>query len=445
MLFSSITFLYYFLPWILLIYFLSGPYKNLALLISSLVFYAWGEPKYVLLMAGVIVIGYVFGILVEKFREMPGGKFLAGCFVFLCVGILFYYKLPGAALPVGISFYIFQVISYVIDVRRGQKPQKNFVDLAAYISMFPQLAAGPIVRYSQIEKQLADRTHSFEMAAGGITRFVTGLSKKVILANTLGEFAGRFPDSNQPSLLSGWLYAIAVALQIYFDFSGYSDMAIGLGKIFGFSFPENFNYPFLSRSVAEFWRRWHMSLGYWFRDYLYIPLGGSRVSFPRYVGNVILVWLSTGLWHGLSWNFVAWGLYFALFLILEKLWLGKILEKLAVFSRCYLLFVVVTSFVIFQAGSLKEAVGWAGMMFGIGVPLVTKEGLFFLRDYGGVLFISVIGSTPLVKHILKRIGHVKTGERVLCILEPVYLITAVLVVTSFLVKGSYNPFLYFRF
>lgn len=445
MLFSSITFLYYFLPWALLLYFLSGKFKNLSLLLSSLFFYAWGEPKYVFLMAGVTGLGYAFGIMAERYREGPGGKILVGIFVILCVGILFYYKLPGIALPVGISFYMFQVISYVIDVRRGQKPQRNFVDLAAYISMFPQLVAGPIVRYSQIEKQLTDRTHSMEMATGGITRFVTGLSKKVILANTLGELAGRFSDPSQSSLLSGWLYAIAVALQIYFDFSGYSDMAIGLGKIFGFYFPENFDYPFLSKSVAEFWRRWHRSLGYWFRDYLYIPLGGSRVPAPRYVGNVLLVWLSTGLWHGLSWNFVIWGLYFAVFLVLEKLWLGKFLERSKALSRCYLLLVVTISFVIFQAGSLEEAAGRLGVMFGVGGPLVSQEGLFFLRDYGGILLAAVIGATPLVKNILAKIRSQDAGEKILGSLEPVYLAAAVLVVTSFLVKGSYNPFLYFRF
>lgn len=445
MLFSSITFLYYFLPWALLLYFLSGKFKNLSLLFSSLFFYAWGEPKYVFLMVGVIGLGYAFGIMAERYRERPGGKILVGIFVFLCVGILFYYKLPGIALPVGISFYMFQVISYVIDVRRGQKPQRNFVDLAAYISMFPQLVAGPIVRYSQIEKQLTDRTHSMEMAAGGITRFVTGLSKKVILANTLGEFAGRFSDPSQPSLLSGWLYAIAVALQIYFDFSGYSDMAIGLGKIFGFHFPENFDYPFLSKSVAEFWRRWHRSLGYWFRDYLYIPLGGSLVPAPRYVGNVLLVWLSTGLWHGLSWNFVIWGLYFAAFLVLEKLWLGKFLERSKVLSRCYLLLVVIISFVIFQAGSLGEVTGRLGVMFGVGVPLASQEGVFFLRDYGGVLFAAVLGATPLAKNLLAKMNSGYAGKKIFAVLEPVYLAAAVLVVTSFLVKGSYNPFLYFRF
>lgn len=445
MLFSSITFLYYFLPWVLLLYFLSGRFKNLSLLFGSLFFYAWGEPKYVFLMAGVTGLGYVFGIMAERYRETSGGKILVGIFVFLCVGILFYYKLPGIALPVGISFYIFQVLSYVIDVGRGQKPQRNFVDLAAYISMFPQLVAGPIVRYSQIEKQLTDRTHSPEMIAGGIVRFVAGLSKKVILANTLGEFAGRFSDFSQPSLLSGWLYAIAVALWIYFDFSGYSDMAIGLGKILGFHFPENFDYPFLSKSVAEFWRRWHRSLGYWFRDYLYIPLGGSRVSTQRYVGNVLFVWLSTGLWHGLSWNFVIWGLYFALLLILEKLWLGKFLEKSKVLSRCYLLLVVLISFVIFQAGSLEEVIDRLGVMFGVGVPLASQEGVFFLRDYGGILLVAVIGATPLAKNLLAKINSGNAGKKIFTVLEPVYLAAAVFVVTSFLVKGSYNPFLYFRF
>ncbi len=463
MLFSSITFLYYFLPWALLFYFLSGRYKNLVLFLTSLVFYAWGEPIYVFLMVFLTGIGYVFGILAEKYRESVWKKYLVGISVAAALFILGYFKyadfvvenvarvtgsaweLPGIVLPIGISFYTFQMISYVIDVGRGQKAQKNFISLAAYIAMFPQLVAGPIVRYSHIEGQLEGRIHSGDKIAGGMMRFVVGLSKKVVVANTLGELTQKILDSGQPSILLGWLFGIAGALQIYFDFSGYSDMAIGLGEILGFHFPENFNYPFISRSVAEFWRRWHMSLGNWFRDYLYIPLGGSRVSFPKYIRNICLVWLATGIWHGAAWNFVFWGLFFVPFFILEKLWLGKKLENSRILSRCYLLFVIIVSFLIFRVEHMKEVLYWTGMMFGRGVPFSTREALFFLKDYGGILILAVFGCTPGAKHLYVKMKSTETGAKVLDVLLPVCLGVMLFIDTAYLVNSSYNPFLYFRF
>lgn len=463
MLFSSITFLYYFLPWVLLFYFLSGRHKNLVLLLSSLVFYAWGEPIYVFLMVFLTGMGYVFGILAEKFRESVWKKYLVGISAAVALFILGYFKyadfvvenlarvtgiswkLPGVVLPVGISFYTFQMISYVVDVGRGQKAQKNFISLAAYIAMFPQLVAGPIVRYSHIEGQMAERVHSVDKIAGGMTRFVGGLSKKVLIANSLGELNQNMAEFGQPSILLGWLYGIAGALQIYFDFSGYSDMAIGLGEVFGFHFPENFNYPFISKSVAEFWRRWHISLGSWFRDYLYIPLGGSRVSFPKYIRNIFFVWLATGLWHGAAWNFVIWGLFFVPFFILEKVWLGKILENSRILSRCYLLLVVIVSFVIFRGEDMGDILFWTGMMFGRGIPFSTREALFFLKDYGGILFLAVLGSTPAAKHVYVKIKSHEAGGKITEVLWPVCLGGLLFIDTAYLVNSSYNPFLYFRF
>ena len=347
MLFSSIPFLYYFLPCVLLLYFLAPKrLKNAVLLLASLVFYAWGEPIYVLLMAGSIASGYVLGLLIEKFRAMPLGKLFLIVSVAISLGLLGYFKyvdffisnfnavfglsvpLLRIALPIGISFYTFQLLSYTIDVYRGTvAAQRNFITLAAYIAMFPQLIAGPIVRYSDVAAQLKSRTHSFEKIALGIRRFILGLAKKILIANALGELCDIFRVSGDQSVLFYWLYAIAFTLHIYFDFSGYSDMAIGLGKVFGFDFPENFRFPYISASITEFWRRWHISLGSWFRDYVYIPLGGNRVGKAKWLRNILVVWLLTGFWHGAAWNFIVWGLLFAVLLVVEKLWLQKPLQK----------------------------------------------------------------------------------------------------------------------
>ena len=457
MLFSSIPFLYYFLPCVLLLYAVTPKkLKNFTLLVSSLVFYAWGEPRLVVLMLLTVFCGYILGLLTEKYYKYR--KLFLSLSVILCLGFLAYFKyvdffisnfnavtglsvpLLRVTLPIGISFYTFQLLSYNIDVyRKDVAAQKNFVDLAAYISLFPQLIAGPIVRYSDVAQQLRARTHSLEKTAVGARRFIIGLSKKVLLANTLGELCELFKASNQKSVLFFWLYAVAFCLHIYFDFSGYSDMAIGLGKIFGFDFLENFNYPYISKSITEFWRRWHMSLGTWFRDYVYIPLGGSRVGKPRLLFNIFVVWMLTGFWHGANWNFIFWGLYFAVFLVLEKLFLSRLLERSNVLSRVYVLILIIISFVIFNAATLKEAFHYICGMFGAGnYPLLSAETLFQLKNYGVVLILGIFGATPAPKALASKI-------KVLSWLEPVLLLALLAVVTAYLVDGSFNPFLYFRF
>ena len=466
MLFSSIPFLYFFLPCVLVLYFaVPRCLKNAVLMLVSLFFYAWGEPKYVLLMAATIGIGYVTGLLIEKFKGKALSKVFLGVSVIVDLGFLAYFKyadffienfnavtgfslpLLRIALPIGISFYTFQIMSYSIDVYRGDVPaQKNPVNLAAYVTMFPQLIAGPIVRYADIAKQLKDRTHSFEKAAAGIRRFVIGLAKKILIANTLGELCDIFRASEEKAVLYYWLYAVAFALHIYFDFSGYSDMAIGLGKIFGFDFLENFNYPFVSSTVTEFWRRWHMSLGSWFRDYVYIPLGGNRVSKVRWFFNIFVVWLLTGFWHGAAWNFIIWGLFFAVLLVIEKLFLKDFLEKTKVIKRVYIALAVLISFVIFNATDMKEAFRYIGGMFGAGdIPLVSAEMLYYLKSYALVLVLSLIGSTPVIKTAALRLCNGEKTAKVINVLEPVVIAALLIIMTAYLVDGSFNPFLYFRF
>lgn len=440
MLFSSITFLYYFLPCVLFLYFIAPQrLKNTVLLISSLFFYAWGEPYYVLFMLGSICVGYLTGLGIEKYQDTPRAKWILTASVALHVVVLFGFKVSDS-LPIGISFYTFQVISYMVDVYRKDVPaQKNVLDFATYVSMFPQLIAGPIVRYADIEKQLKNREHSIENAAYGIRRFVLGLSKKVLLANTLGELCEIFRASNDKSILFYWMYAVAFALHVYFDFSGYSDMAIGLGRMMGFCYQENFNYPYISKSITEFWRRWHISLGSWFRDYVYIPLGGNRVNKSRYLFNILLVWALTGLWHGGAWNFVVWGLYFAVLLMVEKLWLLKAMERHKVLGHLYAIIIVLIGFVIFDATNLNQAWEYIGAMFGFTeVPMVSAEAVYYLKSYAVIYMVSILGATPLVKSIATRI---KKADY----FEPILLLGLLLAVTAFLVDGSFNPFLYFRF
>ena len=466
MLFSSIPFLYYFLPLTLLCYFLAPRCaKNAVLLLFSLVFYAWGEPKYVLFMVASILQGYLFGRLVEKYRNYPRRSKL-----FLTVSVLFSLLLLGyckyadffirsfnavtglsvpllrVALPIGISFYTFQILSYVVDVYRGTvAAQRNLIDLGTYIAMFPQLIAGPIVRYADIEPQLKERRSTPDMIAAGAQRFVLGLAKKVLIANVLYQLITVYKSTTQPSVLYSWMYAAAYMLHIYFDFSGYSDMAIGLGKIFGFHFAENFNYPYISRSATEFWRRWHMSLGSWFRDYVYNPMGGNRVAPARRYFNILVVWVLTGLWHGADWNFVLWGLFFAVFLIMEKGFLLKPLQKLPVLSHLYTLLLVAVSFVIFDSAGLSEAATHLGRMFGAGgIPLVTGEALYYLGSYAVTFIIAIIGATPFPTRMTKQLSEGK-GGRALSILAPAALVLVLAVVTAYLVDGSFNPFLYFRF
>lgn len=467
MLFSSISFLYYFLPCILVLYFISPKkIKNVVLLGGSMFFYWWGEPKYTFLMIATILFAYIYGIMIDKFR----GRFASKIYLIfsivtsLALLILFKYadffvnnanSVTGSSipllklvLPIGISFYTFQTLSYTIDVYRGNaRVQKNLINLATYVVLFPQLIAGPIVRYTTVEYELNQRTHSFENFAYGANRFVFGLAKKVLIANSLGTLCKIFRDSGEKSVLFFWVYAIAFSLHIYFDFAGYSDMAIGLGRMFGFHFLENFNYPYISKSITEFWRRWHISLSTWFRDYVYIPIGGNRVNKFRWLFNIILVWLLTGFWHGAEWNFIIWGLFFAFFLIIEKLWIGNVLAKVPSFlSRIYVLLLVIISFVIFNANGLKEAISDISAMFGAqGFPLVTSETLYYLRSYAVVIVIAVIGSTPLAKWLIQRLKQHSVVCRILNIVEPIFMGVLLMAITAYLVDGSFNPFLYFRF
>lgn len=467
MLFSSIPFLFYFLPCVLILYLIAPKcLKNTVLLLSSLVFYAWGEPRYVIWMLLAITLGYIFGLLIERFKEK---KRISKLFMILSVAsslaMLGYFKyvdffignfnaitglsipLLKIALPIGISFYTFQILSYTVDVYRGNvAAQKNPIDLAAYVALFPQLIAGPIVRYSDVAEQLKSRTHTLEKTVLGARRFMIGLGKKILIANILGELCDTFRASDDKSVLFFWLYAVAYSLHIYFDFSGYSDMAIGLGKIFGFDFLENFNYPYISASITEFWRRWHMSLGSWFRDYVYIPLGGNRVSRLRHLFNIFVVWMLTGFWHGAAWNFIVWGLFFAVLLMVEKLWLLKYLKKSRVISHIYVVVLIIISFVIFDASSMGQAFSYIGSMFGAGgYPLVSTEFLYYLRSYGVVLILGIIGATPLPKKLWNRIAATGIGSNIMTFAEPIALSALLLCCSAYLVDGSYNPFLYFRF
>ena len=465
MIFSSITFLYYFLPLIIIFYFLVPfRFKNFVLLLFSLIFYSWGEPKYIILMILSIFCGYIEGLLIQKSVEKKYSRWVLACSCCIHLGLLGYFKyfdflieninaLGGhlsplrIALPIGISFYTFQIISYLIDVYRGDcNAQHNLISFGAYVSMFPQLIAGPIVRYKDIESQLLFRTHSISKASLGIRRFVIGLSKKVLLANSFGKLCSIFLETQDPSILYYWLYAVSFALQIYFDFSGYSDMAIGLGKLFGFEFPENFNYPYMSKSVTEFWRRWHMTLGNWFRDYVYIPMGGNRVSKKRWFFNIAVVWFLTGLWHGAAWNFILWGLLFAVILVLEKQWIGKLLEKHSIISHFYVIGVLIISFVIFNATDLQNLRDTLLVLFtGNGLPFVSHEFLYYFKSYGVLLFVGILGTTPLCKEIYSNLESKEKWNHTFTILEPLVLLILACIVTAYLINDSYNPFLYFRF
>ena len=467
MLFSSISFLYYFLPITLILYFLvPRSCKNLVLLISSLFFYFWGEPVYSLLMIGSALSGYIHGRLIEKAKGTKYAKVPLITSIVISLGLLGFFKysnffienvnalfhsgfaLLKLTLPIGISFYTLQTLSYTIDVYRGDaKVQKNFIHFATYVSLFPQLLAGPIVRYQTIQDELEHRKSTIADTAYGISRFMEGLFKKCILSNTLAELVMKLENGNEASVAAYWAMSIAFTLQIYFDFSGYSDMAIGLGRIFGFHFLENFNYPYLSKSISEFWRRWHMSLGTWFRDYVYIPLGGNRVPLGRWFLNIFVVWFLTGFWHGAQWNFIVWGLYFAFFLLIEKLFLNNLLDKLPKFVRhVYVLFFINISFVIFNHDTMAEIGRFLGGMFGAGgIPLTNRFSAYYISSYGFVLLLSAFLATPALKHILAKLRTTKPGEYALAVLEPVAYAGILLLVTASLVNGSFNPFLYFRF
>ena len=483
MVFSSIPFLYYFLPIVLCIYFIvPSKLKNIVLLLSSLFFYYWGEKVYTIVMIAMALSGYVHGLFIDKYRGTKKSKIalISSIIVGLSGLLVFKYAdfaitnvnsifgsnigLLNLVLPIGISFYTFQILSYTIDLYNGKAElQKNPLNFMTYVVLFPQLIAGPIVRYVDVQRELNSRKHSLEMISYGVMRFVIGLSKKVLIADRMSEFCNVFRNQSQAvafnssievSVLFVWLYAIAYGLFIFFDFSGYSDMAIGLGKIFGFNFLENFNYPYISKSITEFWRRWHISLGSWFRDYIYIPLGGNRVAKWKWFRNIFVVWALTGFWHGAKWAFIAWGLMFGILLMIEKLFLGKWLEKLpSIFSRIYVIFFILISWIIFDAGmgagitgNLTIAFERIKMMLGFGnIPFITADTIYYLRSYLVMFIIAIIASTPLVKILVNKIKENNIGRKIINVLTPITCGVLLIVVTAFLVDGSFSPFIYFSF
>lgn len=454
--------MFYFLPITVILYLIAPKkLKNTVLLFMSLVFYAWGEQLLVLIFMLAIAAGFGIALLIEKCGNARIKKLLlivACCFY---LGMLGYFKytdffiesfnaltgmsvpLLRIALPIGISFYTFQILSYIVDVFRGSvKAQRNVIDLAAYVSFFPQLIAGPIVRYADIEEQLTARTHSFDKVADGLSRFIVGLGKKVLIANALGELCSAYRAAAEPTVLFAWLYAVGFMLQIYFDFSAYSDMAIGLAKLFGFELIENFNYPYISDSITEFWRRWHISLGSWFRDYVYIPLGGNRRGKARQILNILIVWSLTGMWHGAAWNFIVWGFGYAVLLIIEKLWLLNKLRSHRILAHLYVLFAVMLGFVVFNASSFSQAAGDIAGLFAFGkLPLYNTESVYYLSSYALTLIAAMVGATPLPKTLWRKLHE----NRIVFCAEPILLCVLLIIVTGYLVDGSFNPFLYFRF
>ena len=471
MVFSSLVFLCIFLPIVFLGHtILPGiRAKNAMLLLASLVFYAYGEPVYVVLMIASALCNYLFALWIERFQDQK--KWIVSVAVILNLALLVIFKyagfltesvntmfgtgfpVPDIRLPIGISFFTFQAMSYVIDVYRGaNKAQKNFGKVLLYISFFPQLIAGPIVKYHDVEQEIEHRTQSADGVARGIRRFIAGLSKKVLISNVMGMTADALFGAAAGTLgaATAWVGALSYLFQIYFDFSGYSDMAIGLGWMFGFHFKENFNYPYSSTSIREFWRRWHISLSSWFLEYLYIPLGGNRVRKWKWFLNIVIVWALTGLWHGAAWNFVVWGLYMAFFLILEKMFLLALLKKSRVSGHIYTMLLVIVSFVIFSAGSMADAGSVIAKMFGAGdIPVVSMETVYYIRSYAVTVLIAVIGSMPVIKDFFVGLeGRMKGNSAVNVIFtigEPILLAVLLIMVTGYLVDGSFNPFLYFRF
>ena len=460
MLFTSISFLYYFLPITLILYFIvPKKYKNVILLVSSLLFYFYGEPIYVFLMIAEILIAYFGALLIDKYKD----KTILIILLMIHISLLFIFKytdfiltninnifnaninLLKLALPIGISFYTFQIISYEVDVyKKKVSVQKNIINLATYVSLFPQLIAGPIVRYESINQELDNRKTTFSDFSYGVRRFIIGLSKKVLLANVLGELCSTFNTISDKTVVFYWLFAISYMLQIYLDFSAYSDMAIGLGRMFGFHFLENFNYPYISKSITEFWRRWHMSLSSWFKDYVYIPLGGSRCGKTKLIRNIFVVWFLTGLWHGASWNFIIWGLLFGIVLVIEKLFLQKVLDKTPnIFKHIYVLFIVMISFVIFNGENIINNIQG---LFGINnISFINSVSIHYLKNYLIILIISILACTPLFKNIIEKLKNNKKINKVINLLEPIYLVLLLFIVTVYLINNSYNPFLYFRF
>ena len=456
MVFSSLTFLFFFLPLALGIYYIfPNKTKNLILLLFSLLFYSWGEPKYIFIMIFSSIVDFIHAKIIDKNRGNIKSKIALCSSIFINLSLLFYFKYlgfflestnvlfgtsfinPSIALPIGISFYTFQTMSYSIDVYRGDADvQTDFISFATYVSLFPQLVAGPIVRYKDVANELNSRKHSFDNIYEGICMFVMGLGKKVILANNIGLIWNfvKTQDIGSISVLTAWIGIISFSLQIYFDFSGYSDMAIGLGKMFGFNFIKNFDYPYISKSITEFWRRWHMSLGQWFRDYVYIPLGGNKCSKSRWFLNIFIVWMITGLWHGAGVNFILWGLYFGLILILEKMFLLNLLDKIPrFFKHIYSLLLIIIGWILFELNTFSSILVYLKAMFLNGL-VIDNTFIYILSQNLILLIVGILASTPIFKKMFKN-DYFKIT----------ILFLSFFISIAFLVDASFNPFLYFRF
>ncbi len=467
MVFSSLSFIYVFLALVLITYFaVPKKLRNLVLLIFSLAFYYVGEQKLIIIMIISSLTDYFCSLGIEHFRERKGmTRLFLGLSLLINLSLLGYFKyadlfinsfnmLTGSevpllkiALPIGISFYTFQTISYTIDVYRGNvKAERNFINFAAYVTLFPQLVAGPIVRYGTVAAELKERTVSFQRFSRGAVRFCIGLGKKVLLANSLASLVKLYDSATGHTVLMAWAAAIAIPLQIYFDFSGYSDMAIGLGDIFGFSFPENFNYPMISKTATEFWRRWHMTLGTWFRDYIYFPMGGSRVKPARHILNLITVWFVTGMWHGAEYNFILWGLYYCVLLILEKFFYGKYLERSKILSHVYFAIITVCGFMLFHTEDLSLLPARLGELIGMGTTGFTDTvSTFNVTSYLPTVIIAIIGATPLVKKLGEYLRVRAKLANAALIGTQICAYAMLVLSTAYLIDGSYNPFLYFRF
>ena len=472
MVFSSLLFLFRFLPLVLILYYaVPRRLRNLVLLLVSLVFYAWGEPVYVILMIVSILISWLGGLLVDHFlclgRERAAkaslaisvaaglsllGFFKYGDFVLRTVNGIFHSEIPllALSLPIGISFYTFQTISYIIDVYRGSaRVQRNIISYGAYVTMFPQLIAGPIVQYKTIDRQLRRRRETSDEFALGVMRFMAGLGKKVLLANNAGLLwdSIRVMDTGSLPVVTAWIGIAAYTFQIYFDFSGYSDMAIGLGHMFGFRFLENFDHPYEAKSASEFWRRWHISLGTWFREYVYIPLGGSRAGTFGLIRSTMAVWFLTGIWHGADWNFCIWGLYYGVLILLEKLVYGKRLRALpGVIQHIYCMFAVMIGWFIFSYNEIAGRMGYLAAMFGGGGRFLDNGSIYQLYSNAVLLAVLILGSTSLPAALAKRVlGALRGADRTVLVLRGAYVVVIFLASTAYLVSASYNPFLYFRF
>ncbi len=468
MVFSSLPFLFIFMPITFILYYIvkGNKAKNIILMIASLIFYAWGEPIYIILMIITSLVNYLSGIIMEKYPRKRKitlittisislfllGFYKYGNFFIENINKLFSlsFKKQNFPLPIGISFYTFQAISYSVDVYRKEVPkEKNFLRFLTYISMFPQLIAGPIVRYQTIQEELQNRKVTFQEVTEGFLRFIKGLGKKVILANNIGLLWDQLRITETPTMMGCWLGIIAFALQIYFDFSGYSDMGIGMGKMLGFNFLENFNDPYMATSITDFWRRWHISLSTFFKDYVYIPLGGNRKGKFKHVRNILIVWLLTGFWHGAAWNFLWWGLYYGILLLIEKFFLKKYLDKLPnMFKHIYALFFILIGWCIFAFDDTKQLLTYLGNMFGQNsVSLINQETLYYLINNKTLLLIGIICSTPLIKNISYQLGKKKNNrtQRISFLITLVTYTLIFIISVSYLVDSAYNPFLYFRF